>query len=95
MKDLLLRFYLEVTTTVGADISVNLNPDFDANTTIKAIINLFVVAAIITGLVAGGNMVIESLSEESPSRRRQGIYVIVGTLVIGGGVIAIVNSILA
>lgn len=79
-------------TTVLAEIT--LNPNFDANALLKAIVNIFSVAIVVSGVIYGLYMIAQSVSEESPSRKRQGIEVIIFSLIIGGGLITFLNMVI-
>lgn len=83
---------MKLMNTVIADIQ--LNPNFDANAMLRAIVNVFSVAIIISGVIYGLYMIAQSVSEESPSRKRQGIEVIIFSLVIGGGLITFLNMVI-
>lgn len=78
--------------TIIADIT--LNPNFKPNEMLKSIVNIFSIAITISGVVYGLYMIAQSVSEESPSRKRQGIEVIIFSLVIGGGLTTFLNMVI-
>lgn len=78
--------------TIIADIT--LNPNFRPNEMLRSIVNIFSIAITISGVVYGLYMIAQSVSEESPSRKRQGIEVIIFSLVIGGGLTTFLNMVI-
>ncbi len=85
---------LNLIQTVVADIEIKLNPNFNHNELLKAIVNIFCIAIIVSGIVYGAYMIAQSVSEESPSRRRTGIEVIIFSLLIGGSLVAFLNMVI-
>lgn len=75
-------------------LDIKLNPNFDANALLKAIVNIFSIAIIVSGVIYGLYMIAQSVSEESPSRKRQGIEVIIFSLLIGGGLVTFLNMVI-
>ena len=75
-----------------ADITQN--PSFDPNALLKAIVNIISTACILGGVISGIVMIVQSYSEESPSRKRTGIEVIIISLLLGGGLVTFLNMVI-
>lgn len=71
-----------------------LNPDFDANALLKAIVNVFSVGITLVGIISGVLMTAEGIREESPSRKWQGVGVIIFSLLLGGSVTVFLNMVI-
>lgn len=73
---------------------ITLNPSFDPNALLKAIVNIISTACILGGVISGIVMIVQSYSEESPSRKRTGIEVIIISLLLGGGLVTFLNMVI-
>ena len=67
---------------------ITLNPSFDPNA------NIISTACILGGVISGIVMIVQSYSEESPSRKRTGIEVIIISLLLGGGLVTFLNMVI-
>ncbi len=74
---------------------ITLNPDFNANTLLKAIVHLISIGVILTCCIYGGTIIAQSSADESPAQKRKGIETIVMGLLLGGALETLMAMVIA
>lgn len=91
---LFAMFALPICAETTSSPQIQINPDFDANKTIRAIFNWLVsiIALIVIG-VGGFNFVIGHTNNE-PTQRNQGLITMLVGLAAGGLILTVLNMVL-
>ena len=87
------------TTTAAANTSnanpqIQINPDFDANQTIRAVFNWIVGILAIIGAGVGGFHIVMGQLNQDPKERNGGIIALIISLAAGGLMLTILNMVL-
>ena len=73
---------------------IQINPDFDANQTIRAVFNWTVGILAIIGALVGGFHIIVGQSNQDPKERTGGFLTLIISLAAGGLMLTILNMVL-
>ena len=88
----MLAFPIGAETT--ANPQIQMNPDFDANQTIRAVVNWIIGILVIIGACAGGFHIVMGQINQDTKERNGGIIGILIALAAGGLILIIINNIL-
>ena len=89
---LALPAFAEETT---ASPQIQINPNFDANQTIRAVFNWLIGILAIAGAGVGGYYIVMGQINQDPKERSGGIITVVTSLAVGGLMLTIINMVLA
>ncbi len=68
---------------------------YDPNEIVKYLVNTIVAVLIVVGIVTGGWQLAQGFASQDPKEKTTGATLIIGSLVIGGAIIAVVNMVIA
>ena len=71
---------------------IQINPDFDANATLKLVVNLIVATMALIGAIFGGWKLVMGQINDDPKERNGGILTLVLCLVAGTIVLVVFNT---
>lgn len=93
-KLMLTALYAFLTATSPVNPGIVLQ-DYDANSIVRMIVNTVVGVLTLVGLIYGGWSLWQGFMSQDPKEKQQGFMVLIGSLVIGGFIVTLVNLILA
>lgn len=73
---------------------IQINPDFDANSTIRAVFNWIIGIVAIIGAGVGGFHIVMGQMNQDPKERNGGIITVIISLAVGGLMLTILNMVL-
>lgn len=73
---------------------IQINPDFDANSTIRAVFNWIIGIVAIIGAGVGGFHIVMGQTNQDPKERNGGIITVIISLAVGGLMLTILNMVL-
>lgn len=73
---------------------IQINPDFDANKTIRAVFNWLIGVLAIAGAGIGGYHIVMGQINQDPKERSGGIIAVIVSLAVGGLILTILNMVL-
>lgn len=93
---LLTMFALPISAeeTAVQSPQILINPDFNPNTLLRAIINMIIGFIILVAAVAGGWNIVDGQRENDTKQRNGGIITIVVAFFVGALILIVVNAVL-
>ena len=73
---------------------IQINPDFDANKTIRAVFNWLIGILAVAGAGVGGYHIVMGQINQDPKERSGGIITVIISLAVGGLMLTIINMVL-
>lgn len=73
---------------------IQINPDFDANQTIRAVFNWLIGILAVAGAGVGGYHIVMGQINQDPKERSGGIITVIISLAVGGLMLTIINMVL-
>ena len=73
---------------------IQINPDFDANQTIRAVFNWLIGILAVAGAGVGGYHIVMGQINQDPKERSGGIITVIISLAVGGLILTIINMVL-
>ena len=73
---------------------IQINPDFDANKTIRAVFNWLIGILAVAGAGVGGYHIVMGQINQDPKERNGGIVTVIIALAVGGLMLTIINMVL-
>lgn len=73
---------------------IQINPDFDANATIRAVFNWLIGILAVAGAGVGGYHIVMGQINQDPKERSGGIITVIISLAVGGLMLTIINMVL-
>lgn len=86
-----LPAFAEETT---ASPQIQINPNFDANQTIRAVFNWLIGILAVAGAGVGGYHIVMGQINQDPKERSGGIITVIISLAVGGLMLTIINMVL-
>lgn len=92
---LLVIFALPISAEPTVSPQIQINPDFDANQTIRAVFNWLIGIIAIVGAGVGGYHIVMGQISQDPKERNGGIVTLIMCLAVGGVMLTILNMVLS
>ena len=73
---------------------IQINPDFDANKTLRAVFNWLIGILAVAGAGVGGYHIVMGQINQDPKERSGGIITVIISLAVGGLMLTIINMVL-
>ena len=73
---------------------IQINPDFDANKTLRAVFNWLIGILAVAGAGVGGYHIVMGQINQDPKERSGGIITVIISLAVGGLILTIINMVL-
>lgn len=91
---LFAMFALPICAETTSSPQIQINPDFNANTLLRVIVNFVVGILALLGALFGGWKLVMGQINDDPKERNGGIIVLVLCLVAGGLILTVLNMVL-
>lgn len=78
----------------AASPQIQINPNFDANQTIRVVFNWLIGILAVIGAGVGGYHIVMGQINQDPKERNGGIVTVIMSLAVGGLMLAIINMVL-
>lgn len=91
---LLTIFALPICAETTSSPQIQINPDFDANQTIRAVFNWLIGILAVAGAGVGGYHIVMGQINQDPKERSGGIITVIISIAVGGLVLTIINMVL-
>ena len=82
------------TTAAGGSPQIQINPDFDANQTIRTVFNWIIGILAVVGAGVGGFHIVMGQINQDTKERSGGIITLLISLAVGGVMLAVLNMVL-
>ena len=91
---MLFAFSLPVCAETTSSPQIQINPNFDANQTIRAVFNWLIGILAVAGAGVGGYHIVMGQINQDPKERSGGIITVIISLAVGGLMLTIINMVL-
>lgn len=91
---LLIIFTIPISAQSPSSPQIQINPNFDANQTIRTVFNWLIGVLAIVGAGVGGYHIVMGQVNQDPKERSGGIITVIISLAVGGLMLTIINMVL-